>query len=66
MITVYEKGRTGCAYCLFVPALSNDSHNFAHTFSQTCCKWCVKNGFSFALLFFLLSSDSVGGVNAQS
>ena len=50
---------------LFVPALTNSSHNLAPTFSLTLYyKWGVKNGFSFALQFFLLISDYLGGVNS--
>ena len=43
-------------------ALKNGSHNFAHTFSPLYNEWCVKNGFIFALQFFLLISDSLGGI----
>ena len=40
----------------------NGSRSFAHTFSQTLLyKWYVKNRFGFAIQFFLLLSDSLGG-----
>ena len=41
----------------------NGSQDFLHTFSITLYhKWVVKNVISFALQFFLLISDNLGGV----
>jgi hypothetical protein len=38
----------------------NHFHNFLHTFTMA---WGVKTGFTFALHFFLLISDGLGGVH---
>ena len=44
-------------------ALPYSYEHCAHTFSLTLTyKWCIKKGFSFALQFFLLISDILGGV----
>jgi hypothetical protein len=41
-------------------ALLNDIQNFTHTYRLSLYyKWCVKNGFSFALQFLLLTLDSL-------
>ena len=53
------KLRIGLKCC----ALQNGSRSFVHTFIQTLLyKWNVKNHFGFAVQFFLLISDSLGGV----
>ena len=50
-------------FALFVPAPFWFPEFCAHTFSLTLSyKWCIKNGFSFALQFFLLISDILGCV----
>ena len=43
---------------LFTRQILNGSNNFLHTFYH---KWGVKNKFTFALQFFLLISDDLGG-----
>ena len=54
-------GQDSCA--LFVPAFTNSSLDFLYTFSMNLYhKWVVKNIISFALQFFFLISDNLGGV----
>ena len=43
------------------------SHGFLHTLEMALChKWGVKTGFTFALQYFMLISDGLGGVQHSS